>query len=249
MPQNGTNDERRRRGGTRHNPCKVGDQVPGTCLVNGAVTLNGCPPASTKTTKGTPACTLDDIKPQCMVNGYIKRTKGKPIRTLEKHGSTISAAPDASAAVRVCSVSPAGGPPLNGTPSLDSLAPICNSQQMAPQPNLSSKARNRRRRKKFRQKQRNIPQLPMLPPQEEEDWESEIQEVTLTGWEDMCFGSLPYGPQDVIHFSLRDLTLMQWDTVDLPLTARYSPAVHHQQPIIWSYYSIPSEEGQFADAE
>lgn len=34
-----------------------------------------------------------------------------------------------------------------------------------------------------------------MPPQEEEDWENEIQDVTLTDWEKMCFGVRPYGKE------------------------------------------------------
>ncbi|KAL3066893.1 hypothetical protein OYC64_016771 [Pagothenia borchgrevinki] len=254
MAQNDTKYKRRRRGETRHYPCKVGDQVPVTGLVNGAVTLNGCPAASTRASKSTLVCTRDDIKPQCMVNGYIdhgdkgQRTKGTPRGTLGKHESTISAAPDASAAVRVCSARPPGGPSVNGTPSLDSVAPLCNSQQMAPQPNPSSTAKNWRRRK-FRLKKRNIhPQV--LPPQEEEDWESEIKEVTLTGWDNMCFGFMPYGPQDVIHYDLRNLTIKRTDPVDLPVTAKYSPAELHRRPVQRRpSLSVPTEAGQFADAD
>ncbi len=32
-----------------------------------------------------------------------------------------------------------------------------------------------------------------MPPKEEEDWENEIQEVTITDWGKMCFGVAPYG--------------------------------------------------------
>ncbi|XP_010772403.1 uncharacterized protein [Notothenia coriiceps] len=252
MLHNGTKYERRR-GETRHYPFKVGDEVPVTGLVNGAVTLNGCPAASTRESKSTPVCTRDDVKPQCMVNGYIdhgdkgQRTKGTPRGTLGKHESTISAAPDASAAVRVRSARPSGGPSVNGTPSLDSVAPLCNSQQMAPQPNPSSTAKKRRWRK-FREKKRNI-HPPALPPQEEEDWESQIKEVTLTGWDNMCSGFMPYGPEDVIHYDLRNLTIKQTDPVDLPVTAKYSPAELHRQPVKWWSLEVPTEAGQFADAD
>lgn len=34
---------------------------------------------------------------------------------------------------------------------------------------------------------------PPMPQQGEEDWENEIQEVTVTDWEKMCFGVRPYG--------------------------------------------------------
>ncbi|XP_074486553.1 uncharacterized protein LOC141764829 isoform X2 [Sebastes fasciatus] len=260
MPQNGLSYEGRR-GWTHHSTCKANDQVPGTGLVNGAVAHNGWPAAATRTSESTPAGTPNGTKPQCMVNGYInhgykgKSTKAAPQRTRRKHGSTISDVTDASAAGGVRSAGTPGGVSVNGAASLDTVAPPCKSEQMAPRHNLSAAAKNKRR-EKFRRKKRNTevvcpeyPTLPLLPPPEEEDWESEIQEVKLTDWEKMCFGVGPYGPEDVLHFSLRDLTLKQRDTVDLPVTANYSPAVHHQRRVRWSCYSIPSEPDQYADAD
>ncbi|XP_029302136.1 uncharacterized protein LOC115017576 isoform X2 [Cottoperca gobio] len=258
MPQNSMNYEGRR-GGTHHNTCKAKDQFPRKGLVNGAVAHNGCQAASTTTSESTPAGTLNGTKPQCMVNGYINHGyKGKSTTAARPrtHGSTISAATDAPAAGRVHSASIPGGIPVNGTTRLDSAASLCNSKQMAPQPNLSATAKSQRRREKCRRRKRNPevvypenPPLSQMPPQEEEDWEGEIQEVTLTNWENICFGNRPYGPQDVIHFSLRDLTLKQRDTVDLPVTANYSPAIHHRLPVRWSCYGIPTQPGQFADAD
>ncbi|XP_044044940.1 uncharacterized protein LOC122872904 [Siniperca chuatsi] len=266
MPQNGRNSEGRRRGMSR-NTCKansqVSGQVPATGLVYCAIVHNGCPAAATRTSESTPAGTLNGTKPQCMVNGYInhgykgKSTKAAPQRTLRKQGSTISAVTDASADGRVHSAGIPGGISVNGATSLDTVALPCNSDQMAPEPSPSAAAKNqRRRRNKFRRKKRHTevvcpenPTPPVVPPHEEEDWENEIQEVTLTDWEKMCFGVRPYGPEDVLHFALRDLTLRQRDTVDLPLTANYSPTVHHPRPVQWSCYGIPTEPDQFADAD
>ena len=59
----------------------------------------------------------------------------------------------------------------------------------------------------------------------------------------------PPGPEDVIHFALRDLTLKQRDQVDLPLTANYSPAKHHLRPVKMSWWNTPTEPGQFEDAD
>lgn len=59
----------------------------------------------------------------------------------------------------------------------------------------------------------------------------------------------PPGPEDVLHFALRDLRLRQTQTADLPLTANYRPALHHPRPVKWSCYSIPTEPDQFADAD
>lgn len=59
----------------------------------------------------------------------------------------------------------------------------------------------------------------------------------------------PPGPEDLLHFALRDMTLLQMDTLDLPVIANYSPAVHHPRPVRWSCYNIPTEPDQFADAD
>ncbi|XP_030272614.1 uncharacterized protein LOC115581568 [Sparus aurata] len=248
MPQTGMNYEGRRRG-TRRSTCKANGLAPGADLVNGAVVHNGYPAAATRTNETTPAGTLNGTKPQCMVNGYInhkyKSRNASPPRTLRKHGSTIPAVSDASTAGRVNSADNSGGISVNGAASLDTVASHCYSDQMAPEPSLSAGAKNRRRWKKCGRKKRP----PTLPPQEQEDWESEIQEVTVPDWEKMCFGVRPYGPEDVLHFALRDLRLRQTQTADLPLTANYRPALHHPRPVKWSCYSIPTEPDQFADAD
>lgn len=159
MPQNGMNYEGGR-GGTRHNTCKANGQVPGTGLVNGAVVHNGCPADATRTSEKTPAGTLNDTKPQCMVDGYIYQsskgssTKAAPPRTIRRQGSTISAVTDASAAGRVRSSGTPGGISVNGDTGLDTVALPCNSDQMAPQPSLLAAAKIQRRRKKFRHKKR-----------------------------------------------------------------------------------------------
>ncbi|XP_034713479.1 uncharacterized protein LOC117935414 isoform X1 [Etheostoma cragini] len=261
MPQNGMNYEGRR-GRTRHNTYKANGQVPGTGMVNGAVVQNGCPADASGTSERNPAGTLNGAKPHCMVDGYInQRYKGwsrgaAPPQTIRRRGSTISAVTDASAAGRVRSAGTPGGISENGATGLDTNTLPCNSDQMAPQRSKSAAAKIQRRRMKFRHKKRDTefvrpvyPTRPLMPPQEKEDWENEIQEVTKTDWGKFCFGVTPYGPQDVLHFDLRDLTLKQRDTVDLPVTANYSPAVHHPHPVKWSCYSIPTETDQFADAD
>ncbi|XP_054461154.1 uncharacterized protein LOC129096404 [Anoplopoma fimbria] len=258
MPQNGVSYEGRRRG-PRHSTCRANHQVPGTGLVNGAVAHSGWPAAATEI---TPAGKVNGAKPPCVVNGDVyhwykdKSTKAAHPRTLRNQRGTASAVSDASAAGGGRSVRTPGGIWVKGATSPDAAASICSSEQTEPQISLSATAKNQRRREKFRLKKRNSavdflqkPSLPLMPPREEEDWEKEIQEVTLTDWEKNCFGIEPYGPQDVIHFSLRDLTLKQRDTVDLPVTASYSPAVHHPLPVRWRCCSIPTEPDQFADAD
>ncbi|KAG8014880.1 hypothetical protein GBF38_003568 [Nibea albiflora] len=263
MPQNGLNYGGRRRG-ARGDTCKADSHVPGAALVNGAVVHNGCPAAATRIRGSAPAGSPNGTKAQCMVNGYINNGyKGKsrkaPLpRTPRKQGSMISAVTDASAAARVSSAFPGGisvnGPTSPGTTSTAAAAALpCNSDQMAPEPSPSAPAKNQRRWKRIRHEKRPVctllPPPPVMPPQVE-DWESEIQEVTLTDWEKESFGIRPYGPEDVIHFSLRCLTLnKQRDTPNLPVTANYRPAVHHRRPLRWSCYSIPTEPGQFADAD
>eukprot|EP00064_Thunnus_orientalis_P019099 superscaffoldBa00004633_g19209 len=261
MPQNGMNFEGRRRQ-TRRNTCGanglMNSQVPGSDLVNGAAVHNDFPAAATRTSESTPAGTPNGTKPQCMVNGYInhgykgKRTKAPPQRTFWKQRSTISAVTDASTAGRVSSGGTSGAILVNEATSLDTLP---RSDQMAPEPSLSAAAKNQRRRK-FRHKKRDTdlacsenPTPPLVPPQEEEDWEKEIQEVTVTNWEKMCFGVQSYGPEDVLHFALRDLTLQQRDSVDPPVTANYSPSARHPRPVKWFCYRIPTEPDQFADAD
>ncbi|XP_059184363.1 uncharacterized protein LOC131963672 [Centropristis striata] len=260
MPQNGMASENRRRG-TRHNTCKANGQVPGTGLVNGAVVHNGWAGADTRTSGNTTAGTFNDTKPKFVVNGYInhgfksKSVKSVPPRTVGKHGSTISAVADASAAGRDRSVRTPAGSSVNGAISLDTAASLCNSDQMSSQPSLSTKENNQRRKARSKQKKsfyRGWPENqapPAMPPVEEENWENEILDVKVTDWEKLNFGVTPYDPQDVIHFSLRDLTLKQRDTVDLPVTANYSPAVHHRRPLRWSCFNSPTEPDQFADAD
>ncbi|XP_042341120.1 uncharacterized protein LOC121942088 isoform X2 [Plectropomus leopardus] len=261
MPQNGMNHEDRR-GETCHIACEASSKVPDTDMVNGAIVHNGCPAAATRTSESIPAGTLNGTKPKHMVNGYVnhwykgKSTKATPPRIPRKCGSTISALNDASAAGRGRSARPHGGIAINGATGPDTVSSPCNSDRMAPQPSRSAASRKPRRRKQFTLKKRDTevvspecPPLPPMPPQEEEDWDSEIQEVTLPDRKNSYFGISPCGPQDVLHFSLWDLTLRQTDRVDLPLTAHYSPAVHHRRPIKWTSYSPPTEPDQFADAD
>ena len=60
----------------------------------------------------------------------------------------------------------------------------------------------------------------------------------------------PSGPQDVIHYDLRNLTIKRTDPVDLPVTAKYSPAELHRRPVQRRpSLSVPTEAGQFADAD
>ncbi|KAM7394095.1 hypothetical protein PAMP_020915 [Pampus punctatissimus] len=253
MPQNGMNIRAGRRE-PGHNTSRanglMNGQVPDTDLGNGAVVHNDFPAAATRTSESTPAGTPNGTRPQCMVNGYInhaykgKSTKALPPGTLRKQRRTISAVTDTSAAGRVGRGGTPGGILVNGATSLDTSP---SSDQMAPKPSLSAAVKNQRRDTDFAHPENPILQL--MPPQEGEDWEKEIQEATVTNWENMCFAVQPYGPEDVLHFTLRDLTLQQRDPVDLLVTANYSPSAHHPHPVKWSCCRIPTEPDQFADAD
>ncbi|XP_053275263.1 uncharacterized protein LOC128437224 [Pleuronectes platessa] len=272
MPQIDVN-VKGRRGGMRPNTWKangpVNGHAPGTTIVNGTASHNGCPASATKNSESTPAGILNGTKPQHMVNGYMnhghrgKYTKAAPPGTLRKRGGAVSAVSDASAGVSSRDIS--NGVSVNGAASLDFVALLGNCEETAPGPSLSASAaavKDQRRRKKIRRKKRlrtlygsddcplqRDPEVASVPPQEEEDWESEIQDVTVTGWEELCFGRCPYGPEDVLHFALRDLTLKQRDQVNLHLTANYTPAKRHRHPLKISWLSTPPEPGQFEDAD
>ncbi|XP_034544031.1 uncharacterized protein LOC117816051 [Notolabrus celidotus] len=260
MPQYNMNYEGRRRG-TRPYSCKtncqVNGQVPGTDLVNG-VGHNGCPTAATKTSERTSNGTENVNRPQCMVNGHINHEckdyggKRVPRRTTKKQGRVISAFNDASASGRVISAGVPGGVSVNG----DAVALPCNSYRMNPEQSFKEGTKNRGTWTRFRHKKRGPkvkkPKIPISPPtapQEEEDWEKDIKEITVTNWEKMSFGICPYGPDDLLSFNLRDLTLRQLDTVPPPVTAEYNPAARHPRPLKWSHYNIPTEPEQFADAD
>ncbi|KAK9540038.1 hypothetical protein VZT92_002512 [Zoarces viviparus] len=254
MPHNGMNYDGRR-GGTRHSTCRANNQVPGTGVVNGAGAHNGWPAAATGS---TPARTVNGAEPPCVVNGDVnhwykgKSKKAAAPRTLGKQRGTASAVTEASAAGGVRSAASPGEISVKG----DAAASPCRSERIAPQIILSptTKSHWRLRRERFKSWKRNSTVFgrekpPLMPPREEEDWEKEIMEVTLNDWEKNCYGVEPYGPQDVIHFSFRDSTLQQTDTVGLPVTADYSPAAHHQHPVRWFCYSTPTEQDQFMDAD
>jgi len=59
----------------------------------------------------------------------------------------------------------------------------------------------------------------------------------------------PLGPEDVISYPLRGLSLQQMATPTLPITANYSPARRHPRPVKRTYHNMPLESGQFADVD
>ncbi|CAL8328857.1 unnamed protein product [Lota lota] len=104
----------------------------------------------------------------------------------------------------------------------------------------------RSRRMRRTQSTYNVPDLV----NEDEDWEKEIQEVVLVDWEKRSFGRQPYGPEDLISFALRGLSLHSMAPPTPPIMADYSPARSHPCPVEWSTcYRVPLEEGQFSDVD
>ncbi|XP_029987734.1 uncharacterized protein LOC115417778 [Sphaeramia orbicularis] len=246
MPQTGTNLVCRK-GGLRRGTCKdfsLSDQVLDTDSVDGTVS------------ERTPSGTHNGTKPPRMVNGYIKHgfsgktTKALPAWTHKKHENRISSVPDKSAAAGVSGAGLGSRASVNGAARPDSG--LC-ADQVSLEPGQTAAKKTQKRKKIYRHRKRDsektFPTLPLMPPQQEEDWENDIQDVTFTGMENMCFGISPYGPEDILNFDLRDLTLKQTDTVPPPVTANYSPTIHHPCPLKWSQYRCPSEPDQFADAE
>lgn len=64
-----------------------------------------------------------------------------------------------------------------------------------------------------------------------------------------CHSVPSAGPEDMLHFSLQDLTLWQSDSADQSVADNYSPAMHHAPPTQWGCCRIRPESEQFADAE
>ncbi|CAL8289435.1 unnamed protein product [Arctogadus glacialis] len=117
----------------------------------------------------------------------------------------------------------------------------------------SARPKSRRRRKGLGSKKRSRLWPPPVDtaiwpthPAEDEDWEKDIQEVVLVDWEKRTFGLQPYGPEDLLSFALRDVSL---HPTAPPITAGYTPARSHPPPILWKCYSVPREEGQFSDVD
>ncbi|XP_005749007.1 uncharacterized protein LOC102199898 [Pundamilia nyererei] len=252
MPQACMNFEPNRRG-TYHSSRKTNDLINNTGLVNGAVVYNGCSASASRISRSTPAGTQHGPKPTYRINDYFnygykgKSTKAAPSGTLKKQGCKIPALCDAPAS------DGNGSEDLLSGNSAKVSAPPSNIDQKVPDPSLSAsgkKKRWRRSRHKKRDKEVVYPEiLSPAPIEAEEDWGKEIQEGTRSDWKNMCFRVRPYGPEDVLRFALQDLTLKQRDTAALPVSASYTPAVHHPHPLIWSRHIIPTEPDQFADAD
>ncbi|XP_068448261.1 uncharacterized protein [Clinocottus analis] len=242
MPQNGVN-YKGRRGGTRHGTCRADHRVPFTGLLNGAVPHNGWPAAATENKL---AGTVNGAKSTCVVNGvgnhWYKGKSTTPPMTLWKKGSGALAG-------GVRSAGNARGIWAKGGAGQHPAASPCNPEQTAPQLIQSATTKHQWRRTfRCNRNKAACPENAPLPLMEE-DWEKETQEVALPDWEKNSYGINPYGPQDVIHYSLRGLTIQQRDAFDVPVSAGYKPAVHHPLPILWRRYKPATERDQCADAD
>ncbi|KAF7213117.1 uncharacterized protein [Nothobranchius furzeri] len=256
MPQSSLNLEGRQKGLYDHS-CETNhrlkSQIPGRRLVNRAVNRY-----ATRTSESSKVGSLDFPKPPCLVNGYghhgYRSTKPPHPRNYRRPKYPFSPVGSASAAGRVGDVKVLDGIPTKGAtkPGDDHLSG--KSEQAAPDPGSSAPKKNPRRKKNFRHKERDDKASssdkapPPMPQQEEEDWEKEIQEVEAKNWEKMCFGIIPYDPEDVIHFLLRDLSLRP-AMADVPVTNAYIPAIHHTRPIPCVPLHARPEPDQFADVE
>uniref|UniRef100_A0A1A7XPX0 Uncharacterized protein n=1 Tax=Iconisemion striatum TaxID=60296 RepID=A0A1A7XPX0_9TELE len=252
MPQSRPNFQDQQRGFYDHS-CKtnhlLNNHILDMCLVNGAVTQH-----ATRTSESSKDGSLDLPKPPCLVNGYGNygyNTKEPHPRNSSRPKYPFSPVGSASTAGRVGDVKVLDGIAKGATRPGD----VHLSGKSPPDPGSSAPKKNQRRKKYIRPKKERKNKAsssdqapPPMPPREEEDWEKEIQEVEVKNWETMCFGVIPYDPEDVIHFSFRDLSLQQ-ATVDVPLTNIYIPAIHHTLPVRCIPYSIRPEPDQFADVE
>ncbi|XP_013860360.1 uncharacterized protein LOC106515224 [Austrofundulus limnaeus] len=256
MPQTGLSFEDGPNG-PHYNTWKVShvknEHIPGRSWVNGAFFQHGCSAAS-RTSESSPVGSLDLPKLPGIVNVHVdhrlkaRRPKAAPLIKIWTRESQISPVSNGSGAGMTGTAPVLGG----GAARPGAGSPDCKSEQVVPDPSSSKPKKNQRRKMKFRNKKKREDEVSSSgcsapPEQEQEDWEAEIQEVTLGNWEKMCFGVSAYGPEDVIQFALRDLSLQPND--DLPATANYSPAVHHMHPIHWRAYKAPAEPDQFTDAE
>ncbi|XP_034044327.1 uncharacterized protein LOC117526377 [Thalassophryne amazonica] len=255
MPQIDMNDVGKRRG-SRWYTSRACGLVQHTALVNGILHYEDCPAVCNGICKNTAAGTPITSKPYDMVNGYVpafrKITKVPPIKTHPDGRGTVSPVSKASSAKWVCAG--ISGVLMNRATSVNLVSLANGSYEVPPEISLSPVKRHKKRKKCRRKNSRTEVACPtsvhsLMLSEEQEDWDSEIQEVPLTDRGKICLGIKPYDAEDVISSALRGLNLNQKDSADVPVTARYIPAVHHPCPIRLSCYSTPTEPGQFADAD
>ncbi|KAM4595841.1 uncharacterized protein V3H82_003243 [Fundulus diaphanus] len=255
MPQSGFSSERRRTG-AHHNTCKA------KCLLNGHIPdarwINRADPrhGATESTEDGP---LDRPHPRRIIYGCFNSGYGhKSTKAVSpKNPSTLSARADGAAAGRLEGAAVPGCAAASGAARFGALTPSGTSGQAGPDPSSSASRKKQRGKKYFRNKKKRDggTDAPggythtLMALQENEDWEEEIQEVALRNRGEMSSLTTAYGPEDVLYFSLQDLTLRQSDWADPLAAADYVPAVHHAHPIRWRCCHVPVQSEQFADAE
>lgn len=183
------------------------------------------------------AVTTTGIKPKNKVNGYVshgfrsKGAGGKPrAEKCQTNGSILG----------------------NGTRSQEGqlVSPAAYEEKPALLDHQMITKSQRKKRKPWHYKRKKAASIQNGIPQATEDWENEIQEVKICNWEKITFGLQPYGPEDVVNFTLRDLSLERTNAPLWQVTSNnYLPALNHRQPIQWIRYKPPIEPGQFSDVE
>lgn len=81
------------------------------------------------------------------------------------------------------------------------------------------------------------------------DWELLLKVVQMSFEKIPCHPLPPLGPEDVLHFALKDLTFKHKEPVYLPVIGCYKPAEHHPEPVRWLCHSASTEPGQFSDTD
>ncbi|XP_055014546.1 uncharacterized protein LOC129410423 [Boleophthalmus pectinirostris] len=208
------------------------DQVQDTGLVSGTM---HCGKNGPRTMDPTQAATHNDRTPRNMVNGHVKNGfKSKSHETLSvsrKESKKTIYCSSAKQSECNCSVLVNGSRGLGRGPLSSTIA---TQEPATLDQSTAIKALRKKKKPLYKKRNNHVAPLENTIPNLTEDWEHEIQEVKLSNWEELSFGTHPYGPEDVITFTLRDLSL---ERTILPLwqvaSSKYNPAMYHKQPINW----------------
>ncbi|XP_075899416.1 uncharacterized protein LOC142899606 isoform X3 [Nelusetta ayraudi] len=185
------------------------------------------------------------------LNGVVRTgcqaTAARSADVTARHASLTATLPRplnamASPADGVKSARPAAGVSMNGVTGPEGVTKNSKANQSRPKRRFKENGTKRRRMKNPTAAMSNPP---VASPEGEEDWASEVIEVTADKWEKM-FGVKPYGPEDVDLFALKDLTLTQEDSV---IPASFQPAHDHPEPVQWLRLGASTEPDQFTDAD
>ncbi|XP_029949673.1 uncharacterized protein LOC115390111 [Salarias fasciatus] len=187
----------------------------------------------------------------CLVNGDVShRDEGRPRKAApSKEAKLTPAVTDGPAADAVAGGGAAhpGGVSVSSDTKPDAGALSCSHGDKLPDPNTRTARKNQWWRKKSRAKRRAaaayVDACKPAKEVEEEDWEKEIEELTITDWEAMRIGLNSSGPG-----GLNDSPPHQQDAGFLPASALYKPDAHHPRSILWFHCSQAAVRGQFDDA-